>query len=477
MMKNYKYFLLMFFFFTSTHCIAQSVDSLSAEVQNIPDKFYSKVENKYSSIDKNLSKKSIKYLKKLQKQENKISSKLSLLDSTNNVTNKDVNDKYNGFIESLKEKDKNLENIKLNQYNPYIDSLSTSLSFLKKFTNVLGKTNLPLESLDQLKQKFNQSEKINDFIAQRKQQIQQLLSGYTKVPASLKRQFDRLNKTAYYYKAQVNEYKSVLKDPKMIEEKALKVLNKIPAFQKFMQKNSEIGSLFGVPGDIGALTNVSGLQTRVSVQNLVKQQIASGGPNALAEVKQNLAAAGKEIDKIKNKLNPDGGGNGDTGMPTFKPNDQKTKPFLKRLEYGFNVQFSKTNQWVPSSANLALTLGYKINNKSTAGVGMSYNMGLGSLQHIRVSSQGLGLRSYLDWKIRKQIYASGGYEMNYNSAFKSIEQLKNENAWQRSGLIGISKKYKVSKKLSGNIQLLYDFLARTHTPVSQPFLFRMGYNF
>ena len=67
--------------------------------------------------------------------------------------------------------------------------------------------------------------------------------------------------------------------------------------------------------------------------------------------------------------------------------------------------------------------------------------------------------------------------MNYNSGFKSIQQLKNEDLWQRSALAGIGKKYQISKKLKGNVQLLYDFLAYKHMPVSQPFLFRVGYNF
>jgi len=67
--------------------------------------------------------------------------------------------------------------------------------------------------------------------------------------------------------------------------------------------------------------------------------------------------------------------------------------------------------------------------------------------------------------------------MNYNSAFKNIEPLKNYNAWQTSALIGLSKKYQISKKLKGNMQLLYDFLAYRHVPVSQPVLFRVGYNF
>jgi len=108
---------------------------------------------------------------------------------------------------------------------------------------------------------------------------------------------------------------------------------------------------------------------------------------------------------------------------------------------------------------------------------ISYKLGMGSIHHIRFSSQGIVFRSYLDWKIKKQFYATGGYEMNYNSGFKSIQQLKNVDLWQRSALAGISKKYQISKKLKGNLQLLYDFLANRHTPVSQPFLFRIGYNF
>jgi hypothetical protein len=55
--------------------------------------------------------------------------------------------------------------------------------------------------------------------------------------------------------------------------------------------------------------------------------------------------------------------------------------------------------------------------------------------------------------------------------------LKDYNAWQRSALIGVSKKYKISKKVKGEMKLLYDFLANQHLPVSQPVLFRLGYGF
>jgi hypothetical protein len=124
-----------------------------------------------------------------------------------------------------------------------------------------------------------------------------------------------------------------------------------------------------------------------------------------------------------------------------------------------------------------LGIGYKLNDKSSLGVELSYKMGMGTLRHISFTSQGLGLRSYMDWRIKKQIYVAGGYEMNYNSAFKKIEQLKNYNSWQRSALMGVSKKYKISAKVQGEMKLLYDFLANAHVPVSQPVVFRLGYKF
>jgi hypothetical protein len=247
-----------------------------------------------------------------------------------------------------------------------------------------------------------------------------------------------------------------------------------------MKENSQLASLFGLPENYGTPASLAGLQTRASVQGMIQQRIAAGGPNALAQVQQNLQNAQAQLSQLKDKLLKSSGlqgMSGDVDMPNFKPNTQKTKSLLKRISYGVNVQFEKNNSLMPSMSDLAGTLGYRLNANSEAGIGISYKLGLGSIQHIRFSSQGIGFRSYLDWKIRKQFYATGGYEINYNSGFKSVQQLKNEDLWQRSALAGISKKYQISKKLKGNLQLLYDFLAYKHKPVSQPFLFRIGYNF
>ncbi|MEO6454234.1 MAG: hypothetical protein ABIN97_09190 [Ginsengibacter sp.] len=458
---------------TCCKCFSQQDDSTQNKI-TFPQKYYSKVDGKLTSISDKLTKKSLKYLAKFQKQEKKLQERLSKLNADATDLFASSNKEYTQLIRKIKSKTANTtgEN---GQYIPYLDTLSTSLSFLKQFQITGNKVTKSQESLNTLKDKLQQSEKVKEFITQRKQQVKDVLSKYTKLPAGLKKEYARLSKTAYYYSAQVNEYKEMLKDPSKAERKALSLLNKLPAFQKFLRKNSQLASLFRLPDGEATSQSLAGLQTRASVQGLIQQRISAGGPNAQQIIQQNIAQAKSELDKLKQKLlNSPLGDGGD--MPDFKPNSQKTKSFLKRLEYGTNVQFAKSNNQFPSTTDLGLSLGYKLNNKSVIGVGMSYKMGMGTIQHIVISHQGIGLRSYADRKLKGSVFISGGYEMNHNAAFKNIEQLKNYNAWQKSGLIGLSKKYSVGKKIKGEMKLLYDFLANAHSPVTQPVLFRLGYS-
>jgi hypothetical protein len=94
--------------------------------------------------------------------------------------------------------------------------------------------------------------------------------------------------------------------------------------------------------------SLAGLQTRDQVTNLIQQQIASGGPNAMAEVKQNLQKAQAELNKLKDKILKMGGNSSSANIPDFKPNTQKTKTFAQRLEYGFNLQFDRSSSLLPS---------------------------------------------------------------------------------------------------------------------------------
>ena len=173
-----------------------------------------------------------------------------------------------------------------------------------------------------------------------------------------------------------------------------------------------------------------------------------------------------------------GSSTGDLNVPTFKPNNQKTKSLCERVELGFNLQSAKTSTYFPVTTDFGFSAGYKLNDKSIIGIGAAYKLGWGAdWSHIHISNQGVGFRTFVDWKIKGSLWLSGGAEMNYFHPMQSLEIYKDYTLWQKAALLGLSKKYNVGKKFKGNAQFLYDFLHAQHMPRTQPLLFRVGYNF
>ena len=365
-------------------------------------------------------------------------------------------------------------------YDEYRDQLSTQLKYLDSNKQLLAKstqrlienTHAPAALLAPAEL---QSEALQNMIKQRKQQLMAEAIKHL----GKNKYVQKINKEAYYYEETLKNYKQIFKDKTKREETVKKLLDKVPGFKDFVRKNSMLASLFRMPDNYGTAQSLAGLQTRASVNNLIQTRIASGGPNAMAEVRQNLQQAQAELTKMKDRIFKAGGGNSDAELPDFKPNTQKTKTFAQRLEFGTNFQFGKTNSFMPGTADIALTIGYKMNDKSTIGIGASYRLGMGSIDKIRFSHEGIGFRSYIDWKLKKQFFVSGGFEMNHNASFKNVDVLKDMDAWQQSGLIGLSKKIPLRTKFlkSTKLQLLYNILHENKPLIKgQPFIFRVGYD-
>jgi hypothetical protein len=236
----------------------------------------------------------------------------------------------------------------------------------------------------------------------------------------------------------------------------------------------------GNPTDPAYLASLQGLQTRVQVNALVQQQVMAGGPNGMQQFTANLQSARAQLNELQNKILKAGGSSSDDVMPEgFKPNSQKTKSLWKRLEYGTNIQSQKSNNLFPTTSDIGLSLGYKLNDRSTVGIGASYKIGWGrGWDHLDISSEGVGLRSYIDWKIKGALWISGGFEMNYRSGFTNLSQLQHYDSWQRSGLLGITKVLPIKTKFfkKTKLMLLWDFLSYEQMPRAQPILFRVSYN-
>ncbi len=464
------------------------------------DKYLSSIDKKSKTLEGKLAGTNEKALKDLTKQEQKLRKKLARVDSG---AAKQLFDKSNAQLQQLTGKLQkqagSIDKVKsfgssYKEYIPLLDTFKTSLKFLEK-ANVNGLTdnlkNNPLQeqttkalgSIKGLESQLQNATDIKAYIKQRKQELKEVFE-----KNGLGKELQGLNKQAYYYQAQVAEYKQLLQDPKKIEEKAIAELTKLPLFKDFMKNNSQLASLFRVPDNYGTPQALAGLQTRASVNQLLQSRLGTmttsatgttgGGANPQQYIQQQVQQAQGELNKLKDKINKAGGGSSDLEIPDFKPNNQKTKSLLSRLEYGMDLQTQKQNNLFPVTSDLGLTVGYKLNDKSVVGIGASYRMGWGSnFGNMKLTNEGIGLRSYVDMKLKGTLFISGGYEQNYQERFESIGELYNKDisSWRQSGLLGLTKKIPIAKKKTTKIQLLYDLLHQQNGIPTQPLVFRVGW--
>lgn len=494
--------VLLLLYCIPLHCFCQeqqenNTAGTADKLINFPADFFNKMQGKTTALNDRLTRQTEKYLQKIARREARLKKKLYRIDSTaaKKLFSDATQQQYAALAQKLKNDTGSRSMTLSGEYQPYTDSLKTSLAFLQQnpqllntagiSTGVPGMTIPPqlqssVSQLQQLQARLQDADQAKAFISQRRDQIRQYLAQYTNLPNSLTKEYQGYNQDLYYYSQQVRQYKDMLNNPGELEKNALALLNRLPAFQSFMKNNSQLTGLFSLPDNYGSAASLTGLQTRDQVDQLIRGQLSAAGPNAMSALQSNLQSAQQQMGQFKDKLSQLGGGSGDMNMPDFKPNDQKTKTFLKRLEYGTNLQTARTSYYFPVTTDFGLSLGYKLNNDNTVGLGASYKLGWGSgINHISLSSQGAGLRSFIDIKIKTSFSATGGLEYNYVTPLGSLQQIEHISSWSQSGLIGISKTVSVKSKVfkKTKAQLLWDFLSYQQVPRTQPVLFRIGYNF
>ena len=493
-------------------CFAQEQEpklfgKLTNSITNLDTKLIDKLDKQYKKTEERLTKQTSKWLKKTQKQEEKLKRKLAKTDSLKaEQVFGDVKGRYKKLQDQLNKKGE-----KVKQYIPVFDSLNTTTKFLEQNINksntVVSGSNQSLIAIKELngtvvslQQKMQNASNIKKQLQQRKEQLKQQLKN-----TIIAKQLQGFNKQVFYYQQQVNDYKELFDTPDRLAEKAIGFVRENSAFKDFFVGNSRLAELFKTPNSTtisGGGASVGGLQTSASVMQALQQRfgsfISNNGLNGNAQnlIKDKLDIAKGELDKVKEKMGSNGGSDND--MPNFKPNRQKTKTFLKRLEYGYNIQSQKNNTLLPTTSDIAATLGYKLNDKTTVGLGLAYKLGWGNgWKNINLSNQGVGFRSYFDVKfpqsdkrrslwnyLTNNLWLSGGYELNYLPELKT--KLNNVNnsfnkinhwgiGWQDAALIGISKKQKIGKK-TATIQLLYNAIYQESSPQTQPLLFRVGWS-
>jgi hypothetical protein len=458
-------------------CYAQAESSGLDKALAFPGKLNKKLSEQEVQLESRLERQTDKYLRKLQRQEIRLQRKLQKQDSALAASLHLGSDSlYQSWKLTLSKDSSSLATLPT-KYSGKLDSMSTAIRFLEKDPRLAA---LGGPQFDQLKSQYsklgtqlNQTDHLQQLVQERKALLKEKLANLP-LGNSLK----KYQHQAIYYQQQLEEYKRMLQEPNQWEQKTLDILSQMPSFRKFFDKYSVLGSMFRLPGQSEGLDLpgiLTGLQTRQSVITEITQRL--GSPSIAQQAMASGMQAGQaDLASIKDKLSKSLESGESLDMPGFVPNQQKSRSFLKRLDLGTNLQTTRSNNFFPVTSDLGISLGYKLNNRSVIGFGGSYKMGWGKdIHHIRITNEGVGVRTFLDMKINKIFWLTGGGEWNYHSRFDNLTVLKSFEQWQQSVLFGLQKKQALGK-YKATASVLYDALWNKHIPKTQPILFRMGYN-
>ncbi|MBW8684774.1 hypothetical protein [Chitinophaga rhizophila] len=271
------------------------------------------------------------------------------------------------------------------------------------------------------------------------------------------------------YLRQIETYKTLLADPKKIEQKVITLLQHNKLFQSFMSHNSLYAGLLGLPQNYNVTRTLEDLQTRTIVDPLLQTRI--GTDPSLAGSRMDMARS--QFEDYKSRY-----AERQHADKAASDNDHQMKQMNRhnRLQTGANISFQKANMYFPATAEITAQLGYRFHKKGVTGIAINYLLGMGNgWEYITISHQGIGIRSFLDWQIKGNIYVTGGAGINRLSPFHRLRELYDWKGNQLSALAGVKKKVQLKGNKSAVTSIEYDFLAaRT---LSRPLRICFGYNF
>ncbi len=475
--------------------ISQAQDAADGSASNVdkvadfPTKVFNKINGRTTALQQQLKRQTARYLMRMAKSEDRLRTSLYNTDSVKaaQLYPQDPKLQYAALLQRFQQDSSRVFTSMGPEYLPHADSLQAALGFLSKNPALVGANPAlqlqmqgSLANFQNLQAKLQDADGIKQFMQSRQARMQQVLGNASKLPSGVSSALAGYNRQAYYYADQVRAYRAVLNDPNRMMQTALVLLNKLPAFASFMKRNSFLSGLFGVPAGYGTEQGLVGLQTHDQVMAMIQSKIGQGGPNAASSLQNSVNSAQQDIAKLQNKLSSMGGGSGDIPMPDFKTNDQHSKTFLHRLEYGFDLQTTRGTLYFPAYTDIGISVGYNLGHQNSIGAGASFKVGWGTdWQHIALSGQGVGLRSFVDIHLKKTFSLTGGLELNYLQPFSSFKAIPKLSGWTQSGLIGISKTISSKSTLlkKTRVSFFWDFLSYYQIPRQPPVIFRLGYGF
>ncbi|HNP08493.1 MAG TPA: hypothetical protein PKN99_12750 [Cyclobacteriaceae bacterium] len=161
-------------------------------------------------------------------------------------------------------------------------------------------------------------------------------------------------------------------------------------------------------------------------------------------------------------------------LPKRKPNEMKEKPFVERLVPAFNLQLMQRNVWM---LDVNPSLGYRFNPHFSTGIGWvqrwSYNFDSNEYAY---EERMYGPRVYGEYELKQGFALT--LEADYvNALVRTLFDDPIGREWVGNLKAGIKKQYRISKKINGNIQALYNVIDPDKRSPYPRFNIRIGFDF
>lgn len=161
-------------------------------------------------------------------------------------------------------------------------------------------------------------------------------------------------------------------------------------------------------------------------------------------------------------------------LPKRKPNEMTDKPFVERLVPSFNLQLMQRNVWM---LDVNPSLGYRFNPHFSTGIGWVQRWGYNfDNNEYAYEERMYGPRVYGEY------YLKQGFglilESDYVNALVRTpfdDPIGREWVWNLK--VGIKKEYRISKKINGNLQALYNLIDPDKRSPYPRFNIRIGFDF
>ena len=462
---------------------------LNKAFAQVPDNISEKAKIRY--INK-LNKKNERYLKQEEKNTKKLFQKMSKSEKEiMKASNADSTLTANSFsdIESKLEKGyhtasnfnsadvkSTLTSASLNLESgikDYLKQQITSIAFLSdsaksKSQKLKSKSDKALTKLNATSEKLNKLKSAQSEIKKR----QDVLKVYGVSNPLCSGPLKDLEKNAFYFNQRMDGFQSLYTTPSLgIEKNMSNLLNNNLNFQSFSSQLN-LGGLPVLNQLPGTTVDLSGYQTKATVQAQMPQNTSGISEIAQQALMSNLNSSLQEFDKLKNKL-PDVSAFKE--KPSFKTNPYKSLPLRLRLKPGFNMSTLPKTITAPLYIALAGSLGYKWRPRLTPIIGASYHIGIANnVYNLALTNQGFSARGGVEYKLIYGFSIQCTYQQTWIINQKPSKESGNYTV-QPALIAGLIFKQKISQKHYSTMMVGYDFFHNKHQPVTTPLIVRIGW--